>query len=104
MAVLRLCVVLFALVPFSIVQSQDPKPAPDPVAGLNLSGLRLRALGPAVTSGRVSGIAVHPEDRATWYVAAASGGVWKTTNAGTSWTPIFDDQGSYSIGYLTLDP
>src|SRR5262249_22302007 len=48
--------------------------------------------------------AVHPRDRATWYVAAASGNVWKTSNAGTSWTPIFDDQGSYSIGCVVLDP
>jgi photosystem II stability/assembly factor-like uncharacterized protein len=68
------------------------------------AGLRLRSVGPAVTSGRVSGIAVHPRDRSHYYVAAASGGVWKTTNAGTSWTPVFDNEGSYSIGAIALDP
>jgi photosystem II stability/assembly factor-like uncharacterized protein len=68
------------------------------------TGLELRSIGPAVTSGRVVDIAVVPHDRATWYVAVASGGVWKTTNAGTTWTPTFDGQGSYSIGCVTLDP
>jgi photosystem II stability/assembly factor-like uncharacterized protein len=52
----------------------------------------------------VADFAVHPRNRGLYYVAAASGGVWKTTNAGTTWTPIFDDQGSYSIGTVVLDP
>jgi photosystem II stability/assembly factor-like uncharacterized protein len=69
-----------------------------------ITSLRLRSIGPALTSGRISSITVHPTDKSTWYIAAASGGVWKTTNAGTTWSPIFDDQGSYSIGYITLDP
>ena len=68
------------------------------------TGLGFRSLGPAVTSGRVGDIAVHPSRPATWYVAVASGGVWKTVNAGTTWTPVFDAQGSYSIGCVTLDP
>ena len=57
-----------------------------------------------MTSGRVVGFAVHPAGPGHYYVAVASGGVWKTTNAGTTWTPVFDDQGSYSIGCVTLDP
>lgn len=69
-----------------------------------LSGLKLRALGPAVTSGRVVGFAVHPQHRRRYFVAAASGGVWKTENAGTTWTPVFDNEGSYSIGTVVLDP
>src|SRR5687767_8397493 len=68
------------------------------------SGLRLRGIGPALTSGRVGDIAVHPTDPRTWYVAVASGGVWQTTNAGTTWSPIFDSQGSYSIGCVAIDP
>jgi photosystem II stability/assembly factor-like uncharacterized protein len=79
------------------------KKTADPVAGA-LGGLKLRALGPAVTSGRVVGFAVHPKDRSRYFVAAASGGVWKTTNAGTTWTPVFDGEGSYSIGCVVLDP
>ncbi len=68
------------------------------------SALELRAIGPALRSGRISDLAIHPNDRNTWYVAAGSGGVWKTTNFGTTWTPIFDDQSSYSIGAIALDP
>ncbi len=68
------------------------------------SSLALREVGPAVAGGRIADIAVHPTDRSTWYVAVGSGGVWKTTNAGTTWTPIFDDQPSYSTGSVALDP
>ena len=69
-----------------------------------LSGLQWRGIGPAFMSGRIADIVVDPTDRATWYVAVGSGGVWKTTNAGTTWQPIFDGQTSYSIGCLALDP
>jgi hypothetical protein len=69
-----------------------------------LSGLELRSIGPAIMSGRISDVVIHPKRRATWYVAVGSGGVWKTENAGTTWTPIFDGQGAYSIGCVTLDP
>ena len=68
------------------------------------AGLPLRGIGPALMSGRVSDIAVDPVKRSTWYVVAASGGVWKTTNSGTTWTPIFDGYGSYSIGCVAVDP
>jgi photosystem II stability/assembly factor-like uncharacterized protein len=66
-------------------------------------GLRLRSIGPALISGRISDLAVHPKDKKIWYVAAASGGLWKTTNAGTTFTPIFDGEGSYSIGAVAID-
>ncbi len=69
-----------------------------------ISGIRWRSIGPAVASGRIADIAVDPTDRSVWYVAASSGGVWKTTNAGTTWDPIFDNYGSYSIGAIALDP
>jgi len=68
------------------------------------SGLAFRSLGPAVTSGRISDFAVNPKNSAEYYVASSSGGVWKTVNAGTTYTPIFDGQGSYSIGCVALDP
>ena len=68
------------------------------------SGLALRSIGPALTSGRVADIAVHPTDKRIWYVGAAAGGVWKTTNAGISFTPVFDGEGSFSIGAVTIDP
>ena len=68
------------------------------------SGLKARSIGPAVTSGRVMTIAVEPTNKAVIYIGAASGGVWKTTNGGASWQPIFDTQGSFSIGWVTVDP
>lgn len=69
-----------------------------------LSGLKFRSIGPALTSGRISDIAVNPNNTSEYYVAAAGGGVWKTTNHGISYTPIFDSQGSFSIGCVTIDP
>jgi BNR/Asp-box repeat len=66
--------------------------------------LPFRALGPGLMSGRIADLAVHPSAEGTWYVAAGSGGIWKTSNAGITWTPIFDKQPSYSIGEITLDP
>ena len=69
-----------------------------------IGGLRLRSVGPALYSGRVGDLAVNPQDHSEYYVAIASGGVWKTTNAGVTYQPIFDSQGSYSIGCVTLDP
>jgi photosystem II stability/assembly factor-like uncharacterized protein len=68
------------------------------------SGLRARSIGPAMTSGRVMSIAVHPSNPGIIYVGTASGGLWKTTNGGASWAPIMDREGSYSIGWVTLDP
>jgi len=68
------------------------------------AGLKLRNIGPAFMSGRIADIAIHPRDYSVWYVAVGSGGVWKTTNAGTTWKPIFDDQPSYSIGCVTIAP
>ena len=78
--------------------------APGSDAATLSKALTLRSIGPAFMSGRISDLEVHPKDRSTWYVAAGSGGVWKTTNAGTTFTPIFDDQPSYSIGEITIDP
>jgi photosystem II stability/assembly factor-like uncharacterized protein len=68
------------------------------------SGLTLRSIGPALMGGRIADVEVHPTDRSTWYVAVGSGGVWKTTNAGTTFTPIFDAQAVYSVGEITIDP
>jgi photosystem II stability/assembly factor-like uncharacterized protein len=68
------------------------------------SGLKFRLIGPAVASGRVMSIAVNPRNEVEYYVGAASGGVWKTVNDGTTWTPVFDGEASYSIGWVTLDP
>jgi photosystem II stability/assembly factor-like uncharacterized protein len=69
-----------------------------------ISGFSFREIGPAVTSGRISDIAVNPNNYSEWYIAAACGGVWKTENAGTTFKPIFDGQTSFSIGCISIDP
>ncbi len=68
------------------------------------SGLTMRSIGPALTSGRVVAVTVNPNNSSEYYVVVASGGVWKTTNAGNTFSPIFDNYGSYSMGCLTIDP
>ena len=92
--------------------AQEPPetaPAPRPriapaITSTSLQGLSLRHIGPCLTPGRVGDIAIDPRNRGTWYVAMASGGLWKTTNRGVTWKPIFDQYGSYSIGCVTIDP
>ena len=69
-----------------------------------LAGIALRSLGAAVISGRISDFAFHPESRNIFYVATASSGVWKTTNRGTTWAPIFDNEGAYATGWIALNP
>lgn len=66
--------------------------------------IKLRNIGPALMSGRIADVAIHPKDDNLWYVAVGSGGVWKTKNAGITWKPIFDSQSSYSIGCVAIDP
>lgn len=66
--------------------------------------MSFRSIGPAYMSGRIADIAVDQNNPSTWYTAVGSGGVWKTTNAGTTWTPLFDSQAVYSTGDVTIDP
>lgn len=68
------------------------------------SALEMRNIGPAYMSGRIADIEVDKNNPSTWYTAVGSGGIWKTVNAGTTWTPIFDKQAVYSTGDVTIDP
>ena len=81
-----------------------PTPKPEPMSSGTFAGMKFRSIGPSVTSGRVTGFAVDPNDRSKYYVVVASGGVWKTVNAGTTWTPVFETENSFSIGAIALDP
>jgi len=69
-----------------------------------LAGIPLRNIGPALTSGRVSDFAFHPDKSHVFYVSMASGGVWKTENNGITWKPVFDNENSFAIGVVELDP
>ena len=83
-------------------EKKDEKPAP--MSTETFSGLKLRLIGPAITSGRINSLAVDPHNPSHFYAGVASGGVWKTDNDGITWTPVFDKEGSYSIGVVALDP
>ncbi len=86
-----------------------PAPAAAAKAGLSLeagqlAALKPRPIGPALMGGRVSDIALDPEDPATWYVGLATGGVWKTSNHGATFAPIFDEETTASIGAVAVAP
>ena len=66
--------------------------------------ITLRNIAGTFSSGRIADVAVDPKNRDVWYVATASGGLWKTDNHGVTFRPIFDDGGSYSLGCVTVDP
>ncbi len=96
------CILLALLsLPSSLVVAQNKDTL---LSDATFAGISMRGIGPAFMSGRIADIAIHPNDNNTWYVAVGSGGVWKTTNAAVTWTPIFDKQSSYSIGCVTIDP
>ena len=110
-----LATVLLACLSFT-VSAQAPNAKTTPVVfdadSARLAELPWRSIGPAVTSGRVVDFAVPEGPKSQiggrlgelFYVASASGGVWKTTNGGTTWESIFDHQGSASIGDIAVAP
>lgn len=89
----------------ALAQSKSKKDdEPDVMSSGTFSAMKMRNIGPAYMSGRIADIAVDQTDPSTWYVAVGSGGVWKTINNGTTWTPIFDNQDVYSTGDVTIAP
>ncbi|HLQ49892.1 MAG TPA: hypothetical protein VK129_00260, partial [Terriglobales bacterium] len=85
-------------------EKENKEAPPNPMSAGTFEGLKLRLIGPAMISGRVLDFAVDPKNHARYFIAAASGGVWKTENDGISWAPVFDGEGSYSIATVVLDP
>ena len=79
-------------------------PASAAVGPDSLNNVKFRNLGPSVGGGRVAAVVGVPGDRNTYYVGAAAGGVWKTTDGGDSWEAVFKDQPTASIGALALAP
>jgi len=86
------------------INAQKKKSQKYDLKSSQLSGLEFRSIGPAFMSGRIADIAINSENENEWYVAVGSGGVWKTSNSGTTWDPIADDQPFYSTGCITIDP
>ncbi len=86
----------YALLLFALVQAHP--------AAAQFDGLRFRNIGPATPSGRIDDFAVSARDPRIFYIAAATGGVWKTTNNGITVTPVFDNGGSGSVGAVAIAP
>jgi len=116
MRVFKLTIILFIfLLSSTLAQQTKTTPASQhatktetkdegPFSSKAFNGLKFRGIGPAFTSGRIGDIAMHPQNHSIYFVVASSGGVWKTINSGTTWQPVFDAQGSYSIGCVMIDP
>ena len=69
-----------------------------------LKGIELRSIGPGFTTGRVQDVEIDPRNPSVWYVAAAFGGLWKTENRGITFTPVFDEGGSFTLCCVAIDP
>jgi photosystem II stability/assembly factor-like uncharacterized protein len=106
----KICILLFWGIFFSVypiiltAQKKPEQPLNDTASMAIYAGLKFRSIGPAFMSGRIADVTIHPQNNSIWYVAVGSGGVWKTINSGTTWTPVFENQKSYSIGCVTIDP
>jgi len=83
---------------------KDKKAESDTLKSDVFGGLKWRGIGPAFASGRIADFAVNPANTSEYYVAVASGHIWKTTNNGTTFSPVFDNYGAYAIGCLAMDP
>ncbi|MGQ1908421.1 WD40/YVTN/BNR-like repeat-containing protein [Marinifilum sp. RC60d5] len=89
----------------SSAKKKTTEPIKDSLINSSLvSGLKFRGIGPATTSGRIADFAVNPKNHSEYYVGVASGNIFKTINNGTTWKPVFDKYGSYSIGVVKMDP
>ncbi len=104
LALLMVVVFLASTVIFAKKKEEKNEETKPFVSSDLVSGLKWRSIGPAWASGRIADFAVNPKNTKEFYVAVASGNVWKTTNNGTTWKAIFDKYGSYSIGVVELDP
>ncbi|MBU6412362.1 MAG: glycosyl hydrolase [Planctomycetes bacterium] len=80
------------------------KKEPKQATKSTFAAISARSIGPGFPSGRISDLVVNPANHSEWYIAVASGNVWKTSNGGLTFRPIFEGYGSYSIGCLRMDP
>lgn len=95
------------LVQFSIAQKKEETSnakADDSLKNISLAGLKFRSIGPAITGGRIVDIAVNKRRPSEYYVASGHGCLWKTVNNGITFSPAFENQGSFSMGCVRIDP
>lgn len=102
-SIISILIVVFGMIS-SQAYGQKSEAAKTKLNAEILEGLKFRGIGPAFMSGRIADLAIDPKNENIWYVAAGSGGVWKTINAGTTFKPIFEHQSVYSTGCITIDP
>ncbi len=96
---------ILIIILFSIEMMAEDKPKENLLMeSKTYSGLKFRSIGPAFTSGRIADFAVNPKNYSEYYVASASGGVWKTKDRGITFSSVFDGYGAYSIGCVVIDP
>ena len=100
----QIIIILILLCIQPLFAQKKKKEAANHLEKTSINALKWRSVGPALTSGRVSDIAVNQNNPFEYYVAIASGGVWKTSNWGLEYLPVFDSESSYSIGCVTIDP
>lgn len=98
----KLLLLTILLVSTAVLFSQS-KTKTDNWSSENFSNLKFRSIGPALMSGRIADVAINPADESQWYIAVGSGGVWKTKNAGNTFTPIFDGEDCYATGCVAID-
>lgn len=82
----------------------SPALAAQSLDSATIAGMRWRTVGPATFQGRLSDVVGIPYPSKTVFVAAAAGGIWKSTNNGTTWRPVFDDKNVISMGMLAIAP
>ena len=103
-AVLLLIGALMLAMPQAEAKKDKDEDTGDTIKASVVSGLKFRGIGPAFASGRIADFAVNPCNPSEYYVGVACGNIWKTDNNGTTFSPVFDSYGSYSIGALAMDP
>ena len=93
-----------ALLPLALPASATPAPAQRPVTEADLAAFEARHIGPALTGGRIHDVEALPDDPSTIYVATASGGLWKSTNRGVTWTNLWEHMPVSTFGDVAIAP
>ena len=100
MKYLKLTILFLLSLQILLFAEDDKEENKSPWQSSTFCGLKFRNIGPAFPSGRIADFAVNPNNHSEYYVGVACGNIWKTNNSGTTWKPIFENYGSYSIGAL----